>query len=514
MSAPAAKVLFVLLAACPAAVVRAQEPEPAEEPQDTPIPIPSDQEGREPLELTLLDALRLGRFNNLGLRAEELGPLQTAESVRVAEAFFEPEVFGTANVGRTERPQANIFQPAITRETVDGSIGMRQRVATGGLYEMTFTPLRLRQSSTTPGFPNRQYSMEFAARVSQPLLRGAWSDAALADVRSSEARLSGGRSRFQRVVQDTLIDIVGAYWELVFAREDYRVKTEALALAQEQLRITNEEIRVRTRPERDRVFDEAEVARRQEELIRADNEIRQREDALRQLLFDDSDGRIWERNLRPVSPFEGRFEEPTLDWREAARTALRTRPDVSALRADVRVAEVDYDAAQRNVLPQLDLVASYSTDGVRTSSIDAWRDLTSLEYPDWGLGLELAIPIGNNAARGERDRALLALEQARRFLYAAELDVAREVRASLRDLATLSQAIRASRESVRLAETQLDTERERKRVGRGTTFEVQQRTQELLDARQQLLRNQLDYRISESRLLYVQGLLRAPGIDE
>jgi hypothetical protein len=40
---------------------------------------------------------------------------------------------------------------------------------------------------------------------------------------------------------------------------------------------------------------------------------------------------------------------------------------------------------------------------------------------------------------------------------------------------------------------------------------VQRRNQELQEARSRLLRNQLDYRIAESRLLHVQGLLAVPG---
>ncbi|MGA0059855.1 MAG: TolC family protein [Planctomycetota bacterium] len=489
---------------------------PLPAPQDVPVKIPTDDEGSEALELTLLDAMRIGRVQNLGLRAEELGPLQATEGVRIADAFFEPELFGTVNSNRTERAPANAFQPGSVRETIDGSVGLRQRIPTGALYELTFTPLRLKQSvQSTFQFPTSQWTMDFTARVTQPLLRGAWADAALADVRAAGADLEGSRSRFERTVQDTLIEVVSAYWELVFAREDYRVKAQSLALASEQLRITNERIRVRELAERDRVFDEADVARRREELIRAENEIRRREDELRQLLFDDSDGLIWDRGLRPVSPFEGEFAVPEDDWRDLSRIALDRRPDLAALRAAVETAEVRYREAERNVLPQLDLVASYGTDSIQENSRDAWRDLTNLEYPDWGLGLQLSIPIGNNAARGARDRAMLVLEQARRRLYAAELDVSREVRAALRNLVTLAESIRASRESVRLSETQLDTERERLRVGRGTIFEVQQRNQELLEARQRLLRNQLDYRISESRLDYVQGDLSVgPAVPE
>ncbi len=479
------------------------------------IAIPSDVGGGERVfELTLYDALRLGRLNNLSLKAAALTPLQLREDLRVDEAFFEPELFGSANIGRSQDPPRNIFQPAITRETINGNIGMRQRLVTGGLYELTFTPLRVKQQTNTPGFPSQLYTMEAQAQLTQPLLRGAWTESTLSEVRRSEAALEAGNARLERTVQDTLIQIVEAYWELVFSREDYRVTYQALELAREQLRITSERIRVRELAERDRVFDEAQVALRREELIRAENEIRRREDALRQQLFDDSDGLLWNRNLRPVSAIEGNFAVPKLDWREAARSALQLRPDLRALRADVRRAEVAYERAWRDVLPQLDLVGSYSTDGAQASSNKTWEDVTSLEFPDWSVGLTLSVPIGNNAARGARDAAAFALEQSRRQLYAAELDVTREVRDALRDLGTLAESVLAASESVRLSETQLDTERERLRVGRGTIFEVQQRNQELLDARQRLLRNQLDYRIGESRLLHVQGILQAPGWGE
>ncbi|MBK8976825.1 MAG: TolC family protein [Planctomycetes bacterium] len=475
------------------------------------IPIPSDGGDREVRRLTLEDALRYGRVHNLSLLAESLTPEQLGEDVRIRDAFFEPELFGSASYTDSQSPPRNAFQPAIQRKTLSGDIGLRQRLSTGALYELTFTPLRVRQTSSLAGaFPEEQYSAEFAARITQPLLRGGWGASNLADLRVAEASLTSGQSRFERTVQDTLIQIVQAYWELVFAREDYRVTVQALDLAREQLRITNERIRVRELAERDRVFDEADVARRQEALIRAENAILQREDELRNLMLDDSDGRLWMLNLQPTSPIEGEFAAPELDWREASRGALRLRPDLVALRADVRQAEIAYERAAQDVLPQLDLVGSYTSDGVRENFDDAFGDAAGIEFPDWSVALQFSVPIGNTAARAARERAALGLEQARRRLYAAELDVTREVRTALRDLTTAAQAIAASRESVRLAETQLDTERERLRVGRGTIFEVQQRNQELLDARQQLLRNQIDFRVNESRLRYVQGILQAP----
>lgn len=492
-----------------AASLRAQDPESTTRFKD--IPIPADQSGREVLELSLADALRLGRVGNLDLRADELVPEEGEQSLRLEEGFFEPEFFGSISTARSRSPARNVFQPSIKTERVAGQLGFRQRVVTGGSYELTFSPARLRQSTTTAGFPSRQFSSQAQVTLTQPLLRGAWSDYAMRNVHSAQASFAAARFRFERQVQQKLIDIVTAYWELVFARQDYRVVYQAVELAREQLRITNERIRLRVVAERDRVSDEAEVAQRREQAIRAENAIEQREDDLRRLLFDGSDPGDHERNLRPVTPFDGKFSAVDADWRDVSRIAVRRRPDLAALRADLRVAEVDLAAAERDLLPQLDLVGSYASNGVRETFPPAFQDTTSLAFPDWSLELQVAVPIGNSQARATRDRAQLAHERARRRLFAAELDVDNEIRQALRELRTLSEAVRASRESERLAETVLDTARETLRVGRGTLFEVQQRSQELLDARQRLLRNQLDHHIARATLLFARGDLTVPG---
>ncbi len=477
------------------------------------IKIPSDHEGRAVLDLRLVDALRLGRLSNIDLKSDELVPYQRSEDLRIENAFFEPEFFADASVDRTKTAARNIYSPSIDRETYSGSMGLRQRVVTGGQVELKYAPMRTRQSTSASGFPDRIYTSDLDFSLTQPLLRGAWTDYTLRNVHTAEANFSAAQSRFQRTVQDTLLAIVEAYWELTFAREDYRVSYQALELAQEQLRITNERIRVRDLAERDRVSDEADVARRQEELIRAENQIRFREDELRRLLFDDHDGRLWNRNLRPISPIDTKFEDRGDDWRQVAREALRTRPDVSALRADVRVSEVAMQASERDLMPGLDLVGKYGSNGTSLggdSFLGSWENASSLDNPSWSLALQFSMPIGNNAALGARDRAQLTLERSRRQLYSSELDVAKEVRDALRNLRTLAESVKASAESVRLADTVLDTERERLKVGRGTIFEVQQRNQELQEARRRLLRNKLDYRKAEATLEHVRGTLEIP----
>ena len=74
---------------------------------------------------------------------------------------------------------------------------------------------------------------------------------------SAKAAAAQARQQFERQIQDLLLSVVQAYWELVFARDNYRVVAAALGVAQEQLRITEERIRVQELAPRDRIASSA-----------------------------------------------------------------------------------------------------------------------------------------------------------------------------------------------------------------------------------------------------------------
>lgn len=482
--------------------------------QDPAIPIPVDVEAEQqqlPVrELTLDEALRLGRRNNVDLRSSELLPEQARQDLLSAAAIFQPELYGEVGYDKSESPARNLFQPSTSRESADATIGWRQRVVTGGLFDLAYRPARFSTSSASGAFPDRQFTSEWSLSYTQPLLRSAWVDYNLARIRAAEHAAVRVQLEFERSVQDTLLGVVQAYWELAYARANYRVVVEALAVAREQRRITEERIRVRELAPRDLVADEAEVARREEERIVAENEIRRREDDLRRLLYDERESGMWRWNLRPTEPIEVTPASDELPFEPLVEVALQHRPDLKAARSRVAEAELDQLMARRDTLPQLDLVGTWSSDGVRDQFHDAFSDSIDQQYPDWGVRLQFSVPIGNQSARALERRTALEVERNQRNLYAAMLDVTKDVREAVRALRTLAQSIRASAESLRLAETNLETEQIKLGVGASTAFEVQRRNQELREARDRHLRNQLDYRFAQSRLLYVQGLLQEP----
>lgn len=493
-------------------LARAQEKFKFTPPEKIPIPVEKGRTGVLPL--TWQDAFRLGQRQNIDLKVQELLPKQAMEDLRVAEAFFEPEVFGNLGYRSARTPSRNSFQPGLKQDIYDAEWGWRQRVVTGGVFQHTLNMTNLDQQELGFGVFPSQFAAGWGVRYTQPLLRGAWTDYTLREIHSAEASLAGARATYEQDTQDILLEVVRAYWNLVFTRGDYRVQFQALELAEEQLRITNERIRVRALAPRDRIADEAEVAQRKEALITAKNRIHEAEDALRRLLFDDKDGDMWNVGLEPNSPIEPKYDVSKLDWEILRRSARRERPVLHNLRIQVRLAEIELMAARRDLLPQLDLEGSYDSIGVRRSSYDAWGDTFDLDFPDWTVRLTFSIPIGNNAARGRRSRARLAFEEQRRRLFAQELQVDLEVRNAVRNLKTWDESIKASAESVRLAESNLDTARHKWRVGELTFFDVQTSNQDLQEARSRHLRNQVDFHIAQAALLHAQGRLEMSAVEE
>jgi outer membrane protein len=504
--------LGVVAAVLPAQAPTTQAPKPAV-PPPIPVDLEADAAGAPVQSLTIEEAMRLGRTGNVALKAAALLPQQARMDLLFNEAAFVPELFGGGGIDQGQRPgfrsaQLGGFQvQPVSTQTLDAQLGWRQRLVTGGLFELAFQPTRTDFYSSD----FTQYQSVYTASYRQPLLRGAWTDYATAPISAARHQANQAEQQYERSVQDTLLQIVRAYWELVFARENWRVQQTALAVAVEQLRITDERIRVQALAPRDRVADEAEVARRREQLITAENAIRAQEDALRQLLYEGADAAMWQSNLRPTSPM---VVEPAVDglkYEELVQVALQNRPDVKAVRSAVAAAEVVRLQADRDTLPGLDLVGGYSSDGVADDFRGAYYDATDQQFPDWSLRLEFSVPFGNQAARSRALRAKLEVERQQRLLHATTLDVTRQVREAVRNLQTLAQSIRASGESVRLATVNLDTERVKLQVGSSTAFEVQRRNQDLLEASTRLLRNQLDFRAAESALLHAQGLLQATG---
>src|SRR6185369_5600395 len=222
----------------------------------------------------------------------------------------------------------------------------------------------------------------------------------------------------------------------------------------------------------------------------------------------------------------------------ALASGLSHRAEIARARAELEHFEAQAAGRRSDLLPALDLVASYQRRGL---SGGANRDAISLDgqpvvvpgplsggsgrsygtirenrFPDASVGIALSVPLGNRAARANLAIARSRVSQGALGGAAAEQEVGAEIRNAVFAVETARLRIEAARASREAAETQLGAEQERFHAGLSTNFLVLTRQNELTSARVTETSALTDYQKAQTELARSTGTLldrRGVAID-
>ena len=207
--------------------------------------------------------------------------------------------------------------------------------------------------------------------------------------------------------------------------------------------------------------------------------------------------------------------------------ALENRPDLRATRIGLKNTELNLSYAKNQLLPGLNLTASYWSPGVSGTRIvylddnplsgvilrtipggssDSLKDAFGFRYNNWSVGLTLTIPVGNVLSRASYAQARLDMQQALLDMKNKEQQVFLEIKTAVRAAETNSKRVQAYRVARELAAQKLAGEEEKLRVGLSTNYLVLQYQRDLATARSTELGAIVDYNVSLSNLDRALGL--------
>ncbi|HEX9203657.1 MAG TPA: TolC family protein, partial [Vicinamibacteria bacterium] len=263
----------------------------------------------------------------------------------------------------------------------------------------------------------------------------------------------------------------------------------------------------------DVVSAQSEVASREADVITAENQLVDAEDALKRAVFPANDAATWA--LRIVPKDRPTAEPYPVDLDRAIRTALEQRTDVVAARKGLERNDISLQFARNQILPQLDLVASYGGTGIGGTGLvrnpplggpvvsttpggygDSLSSVFGNDFPTWRVGFSISYPILNRQARATAAQARLAKEQAEASFRRLELQVAAEVRAAGRAVETNFKLVAATGAARELAAQRLDAEEKKFAAGMSTNFFVTQAQRDLALAEVNEIRSIANYRKS------------------
>ena len=268
---------------------------------------------------------------------------------------------------------------------------------------------------------------------------------------------------FELAVRDLVSNVENAYWDLYFAYRDLDAKVAARDASLETWR------KIQALYSSGRRGGEAEKeAQAREQFFLFQEEV---QNALSGRLIDGtrtgngSGGgtfrgqggvQVAERRLRMLlglPPSDGRLIRPAdepitaplvFDWSEVTAEAVVRRAELRRQRWVARRYELEWIASKNHLLPRLDAVGRYRWRGFGHDLLDnsptlgrfdnAWGNLTSGDFQEWQVGMELNVPLGYRQAFAGVRNAELQVARQRALLREGERQVLHGVAGAIADL--------------------------------------------------------------------------------
>ncbi|MBS3820907.1 MAG: TolC family protein [Phycisphaerae bacterium] len=425
------------------------------------LPVKTSEDGKTRLvEISLQDVVMRALANNTDIAVVAYTPAIRREQMVQAAAAFDYVVFGSIGYEQTDNPVNDKLRKAgnfavtdvSTNRTLSG--GLRQRTVTGANWSVTSTFLRSWDDATTDSV-NRWYQPSLALQVIQPLLRDAWPMVNLAALRIARLDHELSLAEFRSQVEQTVVDVMTTYYELIQARENVRIAQRLFDATAD----TFETVKKRRKLDATVVpIKQTESAMRTREavLLQAQKTARDLQDALVRLIGD-SQLNLLEQDIVLVPTTEIPDVKVVVDTEDQLLTALRLNPQLEQLRLAIRQADINVRVAKWQTLPSLNITAGATVSGAsRQDRHDADNSFWSGNYVSYNALLELEYPIGNRLQEAELAEARLTRMRVVSQLQNVTDQVAQRVRERVRQIHERYTELQLQRQAAAAAREELD----------------------------------------------------------
>jgi outer membrane protein TolC len=197
------------------------------------------------------------------------------------------------------------------------------------------------------------------------------------------------------------------------------------------------------------------------------------------------------------------FVEVDYDVDSAVEVAMKNRLDVLNRTEQLQDVERSLRIARNGLLPDLNLDLSY---GNAVDTAPAF-DRSDIDNGSWSVGLTLGLPVDRLSERNAYRSAQIAYGRAKRDYERFLQELAVEIRSTFRGLVRGKQSLEIQRQLIEDQERNAKIAQIRLERGEVSNREVIDAQESLLEARNGLIQDQVDYEIARLTLLRDLGIL-------
>jgi outer membrane protein TolC len=483
--------------------------------------------GGETKEITLEDCILMALKNNLSVAIEVLNPELSKLSISKAREKFMPEFSFSFNQRSTESASYSFLDSAagqVETRFKDYAAQISQFLPTGGSLSLSIVTDK---TDTNRNFQtiNPRFGSTLRFDFSQPLLKGFGIKINRREITVARNNREITLSRFKNLLLATIYQVENAYWNLVYSIENLKVKQQSLKLAKELLSKNKKSVEIGSLAPIEIKTAEAEVATREADILEAEALIRNNIDNLRTIINLNAGRGDPDIDILPTDKPES--EKKGVSLEEAIRIAFKERPDLKESKLDIKNKDLDLTYAKNQLMPGLDLQASYWSPGISGTRIlylddnpltnviigtlpgkssESMNDALRFLYNNWSVSLVLSVPLSSIISRADVAQALVSLKQSKLGLREKEQQILLEIKNSVRDVETNFKRVHAYRIARELTEEKLRAEEEKLRVGLSTNYDLLLAQRDFANARSSELKAIVDYSVSLANQEKVLGI--------
>ena len=457
------------------------------------------------LKLNLEQCRALTLENNLDLKVWLISPAIASERVDEAQAAFESAFSTNLLFSKTDTPSAT-YLDEISGSQVEyfrTGLGVQVPLRTGGTVTFDLADNRIKTDAQTTFNPF--FTSDLSVSISQPLLRGAGNRANTHAIRIAEyeRQITDARTKLEVIRIIAAVDRV--YWRLYAARKELEVRKQQYDLAEALLEQARRFVDAGDKAQVEVIRAEAGVAQQLEAIIVAENNLRNRERELKQTLNKTGLEMQTPTVLIPATEPDLVYYE--LEKQRLVATAIDSRMEMLELELQIAedISSIDY--MHNQALPLVNMDYTYNVNGLGASRNDSFDLLFDKRFEDHRFGVQLLVPLGNQAAKS---RLLQAFYQRRQRLATRnnrEALIEFEVLNAIDQLDANWQRILASRQRSILDGRLFEAEKRQFELGLRTSTDVLQAQTNFADAQSAEILALAEYQIALVDLAYATGTL-------
>ncbi|HSY53896.1 MAG TPA: TolC family protein [Opitutaceae bacterium] len=453
--------------------------------------------------LTLDQCVAYALEKNFNVSIQKFATEQAKDSVEFAKGSYDPNLTFTANRDFNQNAASGSTLDGTNRgprsDTTNATFGLSQKIPTGATATLG---ANLNKDATNSTFStiNPAYTNDLSISIIQPLLKGAGIDDNLAAIRRAKLGVQIADLNFKSTVLTVIFNVETAYFNLIFAREQYNVQEDSLRLAQQLYdeNVVKRQTGVLT--DLDVLQAQVGVATARSQLILDEQTVHNDEDILLQSLSQ----RDFSGQVGPVA-FPPMTNDPVVSFDFSYKLARDDGPDLAIIQTTIEQFKLDALTARRSALPELDLNGGVGLNSLARSYNGALGQVFNGNGHSWQAGVTLSFPLELRSSRALYHEALATQHSEETVLDQTDENLVVQVRSAVRAVQTGIESVKASTETATLSENQYELEKAKFDAGLVTSFDVLQEQTALETARVAELQAKVNLRIAIANLHFLEG---------